>query len=291
MISHCNALTEACRAWMIPGDLILDQHAEEATRVFDASQAEACPVVLPVRNEAHDLPAALWTLARSEFSVIPVVVDNGSTDNSGAIATAMGARVIHQPSGRKMAATQAGINYAREALRANMVLFSDGDTVFPRYWAGSMVEALHQAEGDKGAAVYGGSLYWDGRSRITDIARTALSFHEIRQRIKVGQPPKAKGVNYGIRFDANDTIQDTINDLDPDCFMHDDMMMRDAMLGVQAAVVGSLSLRSIVVTRGDRIDSLWQLLENRRGRGGHMNTAYSKEYGDGATVYERDTWI
>ena len=66
----------------------------------------AVTVIVPVRNAATHLPAAL-------ASILPqlpqtgeiLVIDGGSTDDSVAIATAHGARVLHQQ-GRGLAAAR-----------------------------------------------------------------------------------------------------------------------------------------------------------------------------------------
>src|SRR5918994_540198 len=51
-------------------------------------------VVLPVLDERDALP---WVLAHMPSGYEPVVVDNGSTDGSGALAAALGAQVVHEP--------------------------------------------------------------------------------------------------------------------------------------------------------------------------------------------------
>ena len=51
-------------------------------------------VVLPVLNEAEAIP---WVLGRLPQGFRPIVVDNGSTDGSAAIARGLGAEVVVQP--------------------------------------------------------------------------------------------------------------------------------------------------------------------------------------------------
>ena len=51
-------------------------------------------VVLPVLNEAEAIP---WVLGRLPQGFRPIVVDNGSTDGSAAIARDLGAEVVVQP--------------------------------------------------------------------------------------------------------------------------------------------------------------------------------------------------
>ena len=73
-------------------------------------------VLMPCLNEAETLATCIHKAQRS-FAVLGVagevvVADNGSTDNSVAIALAHGARVVHQPEKGYGAALQAGIDAA-----------------------------------------------------------------------------------------------------------------------------------------------------------------------------------
>ena len=63
-------------------------------------------VVLPCLNEAGALP---WVLSRMPSGYRPIVADNGSTDDSAAIAAAYGAHVVHVPQRGFGAACHAGL--------------------------------------------------------------------------------------------------------------------------------------------------------------------------------------
>ena len=77
-------------------------------------------VILPVLDEAQALPGVLGRIPAG-FS--PIVVDNGSTDGSGALAERLGARVVHEPRRGFGAACHAGLR----AARADVVCFMDCD--------------------------------------------------------------------------------------------------------------------------------------------------------------------
>jgi dTDP-L-rhamnose 4-epimerase len=77
-------------------------------------------VVLPVLDEATAIP---WVLGRMPEGFSALVVDNGSSDGSGALAAAGGARVVTQTGGGFGAACYAGLS----ASRSEIVGFMDCD--------------------------------------------------------------------------------------------------------------------------------------------------------------------
>jgi glycosyltransferase involved in cell wall biosynthesis len=77
-------------------------------------------VVLPVLDERDALP---WVLSRMPAGYEPIVVDNGSSDGSGALARRLGAQVVSEPRRGFGAACFAGLSAARHEL----VCFMDCD--------------------------------------------------------------------------------------------------------------------------------------------------------------------
>ena len=77
-------------------------------------------VILPVLDEAEAIPVVL---AAMPAGFRPIVVDNGSTDGSGALAAAHGATVVDEPRRGFGAACAAGL----QAARSPVVCFIDCD--------------------------------------------------------------------------------------------------------------------------------------------------------------------
>lgn len=80
-------------------------------------------VILPVLDERDALP---WVLSRMPAGYAPIVVDNGSTDGSGSLAAALGARVVREPVPGFGAACFAGLRAARD----EVICFMDCDASF-----------------------------------------------------------------------------------------------------------------------------------------------------------------
>jgi glycosyltransferase involved in cell wall biosynthesis len=77
-------------------------------------------VVLPSLNEAAALP---WVLRRMPTGFRPIVVDNGSTDQTVEVARAHGTEVVREPRRGFGAACEAGLR----AATADVVAFCDAD--------------------------------------------------------------------------------------------------------------------------------------------------------------------
>ena len=80
-------------------------------------------VILPVLNEAVAIPQVL---AGMPDGFTPIVVDNGSTDGSAVVATALGAQVVREPQRGFGAACWSGLL----AATADVVCFMDCDGSF-----------------------------------------------------------------------------------------------------------------------------------------------------------------
>jgi peptidoglycan-N-acetylglucosamine deacetylase len=89
-------------------------------------------VVIPAYNEEALLPACIDSLlvqhGAGELEII--VVDNGSTDATAAVARARGVRVVEEPRRGYSRALASGFAVAR----GDIIASTDADTVVPRFW-------------------------------------------------------------------------------------------------------------------------------------------------------------
>lgn|SRR5215204_689371 len=127
-------------------------------------------VVIPAYNEGSYLDASLTSLRQQDFSgsYEVIVVDNNSTDDTAAIASAHGARVLHEP--------RRGVCVARErgtrAAPGEIVISTDADTVHPADWL-TRLDAQFQRN-DGAIAVAGPCRYADPPVVGRDLSPTVV---------------------------------------------------------------------------------------------------------------------
>lgn len=116
---------------------------QESTAPAADSERPRLSVVIPAYNESALLPACLRSLAAQDYPhpVEVIVADNNSTDETPAIARAMGATVVHEP--------HAGVCWARQrgtvAARGDIIVSTDADTTFQPGWL-AHIDAAFRAD-------------------------------------------------------------------------------------------------------------------------------------------------
>ena len=100
--------------------------------------------VIPVRNDAEMLTVALEALRRQERPADEIiVVDNGSSDASAAIARDAGARVIPEPIRGIPSAAATGY----DAARGDIIARIDADTICPPGWLSRIERRFNREPG------------------------------------------------------------------------------------------------------------------------------------------------
>src|SRR5688500_9102521 len=101
--------------------------------------------VIPVRDDAERLAQCLQSIrssAGADDRIEVVVADNGSTDDSAAVAVAHGARVITLPD-RPVSALR---NAAAEISRGDILAFVDADHRISSDWVATAIAVLQDPQ-------------------------------------------------------------------------------------------------------------------------------------------------
>jgi 4,4'-diaponeurosporenoate glycosyltransferase len=118
-------------AFWAMGFLVL-RHLRRCPLGKSSARGRAVSVIIPARNEAHNLPALLRSLAAQPVQPREIlVVDDGSTDRTGEIAQQLGARVLASdplPDGWR--GKTWACHQGAQAATGELLLFLDADSWF-----------------------------------------------------------------------------------------------------------------------------------------------------------------
>jgi glycosyltransferase involved in cell wall biosynthesis len=136
-------------------------------------------VVLPCLDEAEALP---WVLTRMPAGYRPIVVDNGSSDGSAAVAADLGAEVVHEARRGFGAACHAGLL----AATGEIVCFMDADASLDPAELPAVVALLGDADLVLGRRRPTTRRAWPLHARLANAAlaarlnrRTATALHDL----------------------------------------------------------------------------------------------------------------
>lgn len=196
------------------------------SRSREAADHPAVSVVIPCLNDGPLLARCLDSLNKQ---VIPpaeiIVVDNGSTDDSAAVARARGARVVEEPRRGITWATRTGF----DAASGDLLLRLDADVEVPPDFTIRLYRTWEAAEASPGRRVVGvtGDARFDLPGALGDLLSSVyLGAYRASVGSTLGHHPLF-GTNYSLRADWWREIRDDVDFSDP--YVHDDLHLSFAV--------------------------------------------------------------
>lgn len=138
-------------------------------------------MVIPARNEAHLIAATSMAAARVAGVDIVLVVDDGSADDTAAIAAAAGARVVRHPRNRgKAAAMETGAEVVRllesdAGTGPRHLLFLDADLGDSAAHAGPLADPIRAAAADMTIARFTDRVRRGGLGIVTTVSGAGIA--------------------------------------------------------------------------------------------------------------------
>lgn len=217
--------------------------------------ADRVSVVIPVKDDGAHLRVCLAALAAQ--SVRPfevVVVDNGSVDDSAAVALAAGARVVTEPVVGISAAASAGY----DAAQGDVIARLDADSEPPVDWIERIVASLADPAVH---AVTGPGTFPDLQGMPKVLARLLyMEAYFVLVGSALAHWPLF-GSNFAMRASAWRSVRGEVHRDDPE--VHDDMDL-SVVLGRDHRILLDRELRMPISSRPfSSIPSMWR--RNRRG--------------------------
>ena len=242
--------------------------------------AGGAPTLIAARNEQEDLPATLISLAAGNLDIHPIIIENGSNDETTERAEKLGATVIHSEMAFKLAALQEGMQFLdSEGMLDKPVLFTDADTLVGKDWARSMTSSALSTDQNMSRVACGAAVIWHGPSAMVDIFRTANAFAKNTINVVRKAPPIGRGHNMAINF-ADEVAVEAYAALDPRLFIAEEQAIIDTLVESGGEVVRSLGQRSLVLTRGDRFESVKDCFAVKGDAKHESRKRLYAEYGD-----------
>lgn len=212
-------------------------------------------VVIPVKDDAEYLRACLAALAAQTVRPLEVVVvDNGSVDDSAAVAVAGGASVVREPTPGIAAAASTGYDAALGEVIARL----DADSEPPSDWIERIVADLADPAVD---AVTGPGVF----PELGGVPRVLADLFYMQAYFALVGSALAHwplfGSNLAMRSSAWRRVRRDVHRDDPD--VHDDMDLSIA-IGREHRILLDRDLRMPISSRPfSGLSSMW--LRNRRG--------------------------
>ena len=133
-------------------------------------------VIIPVRNDSRRLANCLQAIVRNDAPrPALIVVDNGSTDESPAVATQAGARVLVLPRLRVSELRNAGA----AAAASDLLAFIDADHEISSTWVSAAADAFGSASVGAAGALYSAPETGTWVQRMYGVMR-GLTFRRMR---------------------------------------------------------------------------------------------------------------
>lgn len=241
------------------------------------------PVLIPARNEEERIRRGLNALTRQSQNVEPIVIINGSADNSADIARRYGATVLESAEG-KVPALQEGLRHlGRKALEATLILDADSRPI-SKHWSQRMVAETEQIARGKPGITWGPYVFKDDTNPLVASFFTLASMQVSWADRHKGHPRTIRGGNTALRIADAELLDDLL--AMPNYWPRDDVAIYDTFVSHGANKKVVFHPEAWVYTSGNRLsEALKKIIKERRSPNEIYGESYASEAPQGSEPY------
>jgi peptidoglycan-N-acetylglucosamine deacetylase len=171
----------------------------------DEKRGVRISVIIPARNEEAYIAPTIAAVKNQDFSTYEIIiVDNGSSDDTAAVAEGLGCIVVYEPRVGLPRAREKG----REAAHGDILVYIDADTLIPEGYLSAIYDYFQSNRGI--VALSNPFLFDDGSLILNAATKLYFSFfsplvNAISRALKM--PTILFGGNFAVRKEALEKIQ------------------------------------------------------------------------------------
>jgi glycosyltransferase involved in cell wall biosynthesis len=221
-------------------------------------------VLVCALNEAANIPYLFFALAQNSIPLKPILIDNGSSDQTAEFATALGATVISESRKGKIFAELAGFRYITECQPDTQAIFhTDADSYPLSTWAQSVLTYTEKnIPKELGGQVFSPLVYFGSFLRDTFRSAVANTIDRLYERKGFA---RAHGPNTLIIPDQEKKIlHSLVKPIDAVPVIGVDAFLADRVREAGGRSSQSFSIASTVLTDGDRYASVMDIVRTFR---------------------------
>jgi glycosyltransferase involved in cell wall biosynthesis len=245
------------------------------------------PVIIAARNEAEQIGYTLDSLSKQAAGAEPVVIVNGSTDNTPDIAREAGAIVLESEEG-KMPAIQTGLRYlGKRALDPLLVLDADSHP-FSKNWTRRMTNEMQSLPEEQSAIVWAPYIFNGEINPALGAFFSATSMQVSWVDRNKEHPRTIRGGNTGLFMKEYELLESMLSL--PNYWPRQDVATFDTMMKHDSTHKVVFHPEAWILTSGYRINNtLKRIIKERRHPSKVTDGSYANEAPAGSQPYHSKT--
>lgn len=239
---------------------VVNKYGDRIKKGLQNATENATQVMVCARNEKEALPKLLLSLSVQDVRIL--LVDNGSSDGTGALARSFGVEVVNEPTDGLSNALIRGFTHISPRVKNDQIrqlLLTDADSFSVPTWRNNMIlNSKSLLKNQPG--IIDAPVVFSGPNMMLNIIRTTLGLGRNMYYFIEGYA-NACGANGIIQFDSEGRIIEAlIQQLVPNVIRGNDEMVQDTVVSVGGRAKYNWDPGSWMITDASKYTSISQIV-------------------------------